>query len=36
MGCKILKRVLDPDIAALGEIFHRQGGACYGKSMYQI
>jgi len=37
MGCKILKRDhLTLTTPLSGKIFHRQGGTCYGKSIYQI
>ena len=37
MGCKIIKNgSADPDHAFLGDIFHRQGGTCYCKSMYHF
>ena len=34
--CKILKRARVLTTPLSGKIFHRQGGTCYGKSMYKI
>jgi len=36
MGCKILKLPKTGHLTLSGKIFHRQGGTCYGESMYQI